>query len=165
LDGNISRVIRSAYGSENRHYEFVIGVSFPADYVLSEPYIIPIKVVDNTEAFSGIDYLKFNPIYSEKLVTLKSISRHGVIKKASKEAVLYDPNSIDIQGAIYTDYSFDTVSKFTYSYQFDNNTAVVFDQPVIDKQAVLQAKSATYYFDSTGQEIASASGAFATLRI
>ena len=164
-DGNITRTIRSAKGNEHRYYEFVIGVGFPENYVLSEPYIIPIKVVDASELFTGIDYLKFNPVYSEKLVTLNYFEQTNVIKKETKEATTYSPSSISILGSVYGDSTFDTVSKFTYSYQFDDNTEVIFNQPVIDKQAVLQAKSANFYFNAQGQEVSSSQNAFATLRI
>lgn len=164
-DGNITRTIRSAQGNEHRYYEFVISVGFPENHVLSEPYIIPIKVVDASELFTGIDYLKFNPVYSEKLVTLNYFEQTNVIKKETKEATTYSPSSISILGSVYGDSTFDTVSKFTYSYQFDNNTEIVFDQPTINKQAVLQAKSANYYFNAQGQEVGSSQNAFATLRI
>lgn len=164
-DGNIIRTIKSARGDEHRYYEFVIGVSFPENYVLSEPYVVPIKVVDDSELFTGIDYLKFNPIYSEKLVTLNYFEQTNVIKKESKESTTYSPSSVSILGSVYGDSTFDTVSKFTYSYQFDDNTEIIFDQPTINKQAVLQAKSANYYFNIQGNEISSSQDVFAELHI
>ena len=164
-DNNITRSIRSATGSENRYYQFVFSVSFPANHVLSDSYVVPIKVVDSSNTFIGIDYLKFNPVHSDKLVTLNYLDQTNVIKKASVDATTYSPSSISIKGSVFGDSTFDTVSKFTYSYQFDNNPSVTFDQPVINKATVIQNKSAYYYFDANGNELGSSTGAFATLHI
>lgn len=165
-DGTIKRKIAEASGDENRYYEIRLAVQFPSNHTLSEPYVVPIKVIDATGVFYGIDYIRFNPIHSDKLVTLNFLSQTNVIKKASENATTYNPSTVDIlPSTTPADSSFDTVANFRYSYAIDNGNEVVFAMPSINKQTVLTNKGAYYYFNSNGTVAANSSGAFATLHI
>ena len=167
-DNDIERSITSASADEHKFYSFWLKVKFPANYVLSESYVVPIKVVDRTSAFVGIDYLKLNPVHSDKLVELNFINQRDVIKKASKEATIYDPSVLRAAGNLGNDTSFDTVSKFTYSYKFDDLGEITFENPTITsaaKRTILINKEVYFYYNSLGQLMQNSNNAFATLHI
>lgn len=164
MDGTITRSVLWASGDQNRHYQLRVGVSFPADYTLSTAYIIPVKIKDISGVYYGIDFLKFNPVYSEKIVTCNHLAQVEAIKKASIDATTYSPGSIG-QIASTPDDTFDTVSAVSFSYSYDNSNEVIFDAPVFNKASVIQAKRATFYYDATGHEIVSSNGAFATVNL
>ena len=131
---------------------------------MSTAYIIPVKIKDISGVYYGIDFLKFNPVYSEKIVTCNHLAQVEAIKKASIDATTYSPGSIG-QIASTPDDTFDTVSAVSFSYSYDNSNEVIFDAPVFNKASVIQAKRATFYYDATGHEIVSSNGAFATVNL
>ena len=162
-DSGITRTVVEAFADQNRHYSFRIGVVFPENYVLSSLYVVPIKVVSAIGSYVGIDYLKFNPTNSEKLVEINPLSSGltRVIKKASVDALEYTPSNIDIL-PFSEDASFDTMSKIRYSYSIDDDDEVVFEDVSnliqSNKESILSdaRNGVRYYFNNNGTRITSA---------
>ena len=162
-DSGITRTVVEAFADQNRHYSFRIGVAFPENYVLSSLYVVPIKVVSAIGSYVGIDYLKFNPTNSEKLVEINPLSSGltRVIKKESIDALEYTPSNIDIL-PFSEDTSFNTMSKIRYSYSIDDNDEVVFEDVSnliqSNKESILSdaRNGVRYYFNSNGTRITSA---------
>ena len=162
-DSGITRTVVEAFADQNRHYSFRIGVVFPENYVLSSLYVVPIKVVSAIGSYVGIDYLKFNPTNSEKLVEINPLSSGltRVIKKESIDALEYTPSNIDIL-PFSEDTSFNTMSKIRYSYSIDDNDEVVFEDVSnliqSNKESILSdaRNGVRYYFNSNGTRITSA---------
>ena len=154
LDGNVRRKIVSASGDEHRYYEFSLSVQFINNVALTETYVVPIKVVDSDNEHYGIDYIKFNPVHTDKIVTLNYLSQTNVIKKDSRDATIYSPNSITILPSGPDD-SFDSKRNVVYSYAIDGRTEIKFDQPVFIKSDVILSKSVYVYYDAQGNQLSS----------
>ena len=162
-DSGITRTVVEAFADQNRHYSFRIGVAFPENYVLSSLYVVPIKVVSAIGSYVGIDYLKFNPTNSKKLVEINPLSSSltHVIKKESIDALEYTPSNIDIL-PFSEDTSFNTMSKIRYSYSIDDDDEVVFEDVSnliqSNKESILSDayNGVRYYFNSNGTRITSA---------
>ena len=154
LDGNVRRKIVSASCDEHRYYEFSLSVQFINNVALTETYVVPIKVVDSDNEHYGIDYIKFNPVHTDKIVTLNYLRQTNVIKKDSRDATIYSPNSITILPSGPDD-SFDSKRNIVYSYAIDGGTEIKFDQPVFTKSDVISSKSVYVYYDAQGNQLSS----------
>lgn len=166
-NGSATSSISNAYASQFRTYAFTLKTVFASNATVTDSVVIPVKVEDASGVYVGVDYLYLNPVHSEKLVNLNTNNLGAtVIKKESKDAKTYNPSTIRWSGYVLYDSTYETVSKFNYSYTLDDGSRIVFDAiPTSDKNSNVLVGSKDYYFDKNGNILSGASAGFARLHL